>query len=120
MKLATDLLAAKTSDTPDWLKRPGKLECGDRWSLVAQIYSNLQGADLPEIAPLRESRQVDAVLRTPASGTFLLEFDETQHFNRFRRSTLVLYPSSAEVRFDMHSWLRECDAKRSLEGGGWA
>jgi hypothetical protein len=29
--------------TPDWLLRPGRTECGNRWELVCDIYHLLTG-----------------------------------------------------------------------------
>lgn len=118
--LVMDLLSAQSGDTPWWLKHPGKLECGDRWPLVKQVYADLEAQELPETAPPREWRHVDAVLTPPAGETFILEFDETQHFNRYRRMTLERYPDPTAMRFDLQAWMNRCDAKRQLEGGGFA
>lgn len=46
--LETSILEASTASTPDWLVRPGRTECGDRWPLVCSIYSELTGLELPD------------------------------------------------------------------------
>jgi hypothetical protein len=39
--------------------------------------------------------------------------------NRYRALILRRYPRSARVAFDRGTWLRACDAKTRLEGGGF-
>lgn len=119
VSLAISVLRARVSETPAWLLRPGKIECSRLWPVVQQIYAELQHQELPEFAPPREWRHVDAVLTTPAGETFILEFDETQHFNHYRRTTLERYPAGAATRFDHLAWIGRCDAKRRLRGGRW-
>jgi hypothetical protein len=50
----------------------------------------------------------------------MVEFDETQHFNRYRAATIRRYPSSIRVAFDRTAWLAASDAKQRLEGAGFA
>lgn len=106
--------------TPEWLIRPGKAECGERWSLVRTIYSRLTGLELPERMPPAEWRTVDGVFRLNSNAAFILEVDETQHFNSFRATTLRCYPADLELAFDRDEWIRRCDRKTRLEGGGFA
>jgi hypothetical protein len=65
--LVTDILGASTASTPDWLVRPGRAECGDRWPLIRSIYSELTGLELPGEMHKVERRTVDAVLVVPGS-----------------------------------------------------
>ena len=48
-----------------------------------------------------------------------VEFDEVQHFNRYRALTLRSYPSSARLAFPKRAWIEHCEVKRKLEGGGF-
>lgn len=50
-------------NTPDWLMRPGRIECGKRWRLVCQMYQELTGLELPEVMPKKERRDVDGILK---------------------------------------------------------
>jgi len=104
--------------TPGWLLRPGRGECGRRWSLTRSIYRDLTGLELPEAMPPRETRRVDGVLEGDGTPR-ILEVDERQHFNRYRAATLRRYPTDARVAFPVETWIHESDAKARLEGGGF-
>jgi hypothetical protein len=69
--------------------------------------------------PPRERRTVDCVLQRRGEPPRIVEFDEKQHFNSFRALTIRAYPRTAAVAFDRRAWLRACEAKRRLEGGGF-
>lgn len=75
--------------------------------------------ELPEVMPPRERRSVDCVLQRRGEPPRIVEFDETQHFNRYRAITLRRYPRSVRVAFDRSVWLQACYAKTRLEGGGF-
>ena len=105
--------------TPDWLQRPGSPECGRRWALVRTIYGELTDMELPDVMPPRERRIVDCVLQRRGEPPRIVEFDETQHFNRYRAVTIRRYPRSVRVAFDRAAWLAASDAKQRLEGGGF-
>jgi hypothetical protein len=83
------------------------------------MYAELTGMELPDVMPSRERRTVDCVLQRRGEPPRIIEFDETQHFNRYRAVTLRGYPRSVQVAFDRGVWLRACDAKNRLEGGGF-
>lgn len=105
--------------TPDWLIRPGKVECGERWQLVQDIYHRLTSLQLPDTMRSVERRTVDGVF-SASSGTFVFELDETQHFNRFRAATLRCYPDDIPLAFDRENCIQRCQRKTRLEGGGFA
>lgn len=105
--------------TPAWLVRPGKVECGDRWELVQDIYHRLTGLDLPDVTRSVERRTADGVFELDGRS-FVFELDETQHFNAFRATTLRMYPAGLLLAFDKQAWIRRCDRKTRLEGGGFA
>lgn len=117
-KLLIDILGAEIAATPEWLMRPGKLECGPEWERIRSIYCALTGLDLPGTMPARERRSVDAVLCIPRRAPFIFEFDERQHFNSFRAMTLTHYPD-LPVAFDRDRWIAASNAKKKLEGGGF-
>jgi len=104
--------------TPDWLLRPSESECGKSWSVVQQIYQALTDRSLPAEMPPRERRKVDAVVRT-ATGTRIVEVDETQHFNEYRALTLRMYPAATSLAFDPEAWIKQSNRKKRLEGGGF-
>ena len=108
----------KERSTPDWLQRPGPAECGNRWALVCRLYAELTDMELPEIMPPRERRTVDCVLQRSGERPRIVEFDESQHFNRYRAQILRGYPRRVSVAYD-RAWLAASDAKRRLEGGGF-
>jgi hypothetical protein len=120
VSIVVDLLRAEQGRTPPWLVRPGRIEFGEHWLLAEGIYAELQSRELPELAPPREWRHVDAVLSTPDGETFVLEVDEMQHFNHYRRLTLERYPEDVPLRFDRIAWMHRCVQKRAPEGGGFA
>lgn len=39
--LVAGILDAEFEATPDWLFRPGELECSNQWPLVKSIYNDL-------------------------------------------------------------------------------
>ena len=102
-----------------WLQRPGPPECGRRWPLVRRHDGELTDMDLPDVMPPRERRTVDCVLQRRGGPPRIVEFDETQHFNRYRAMTIRRYPRSLRVAFDPTAWLAASDAKQRLEGGGF-
>jgi hypothetical protein len=105
--------------TPDWLQRPGPAECGRRWQIARDVYAELTDMELPDAMPPRERRTVDCVLRRRGEPPRIIEFDETQHFNRYRAQTIRRYPRSVRVAYDRAAWLAASDAKQRLEGGGF-
>lgn len=117
VRLATEILGVGVGETPDWLMRPGRIECGDRWPLIVAIYRDLTGRELPEVAPRRERRKVDAVLVGCGRSSRILEIDEVQHFNVYRAMTLRRYANVVPLAFDAAAWIERSQAKRKLEGG---
>ena len=118
--LVTDILGASTSATPEWLVRPGRVECGDRWPLVCTIYSELTELKLADEMRKVERRTVDAVLVLPGSPPRVLEVDEKQHFNADRSATLRHYKDDVPLAFDADLWIARSDAKLKLEGAASA
>jgi hypothetical protein len=106
--------------TPDWLLRPGLEECGSKWELVCEMYERLTGLQLPNEMRRVERRTVDGVFEFADRGTFILEVDESQHFNGFRATTLRCYPEDLPLAFDRADWIRRCDRKTNLAGVGFA
>jgi hypothetical protein len=119
VKSAVSITGARLVGSPPWLNRPGRSECGHLWDLVQGIYRQLADRVLPEVMPARERRTVDAVLEYDDGTRQILEVDEAQHFNKYRAATLRSYLDSP-VAFDREAWLKACDKKRRLEGGGFA
>lgn len=117
--MVRDVLGASIAPTPEWLLRPGKVECGRRWDRVQAIYADLTGLTLPEVMRSVERRTVDAVLLVPGQSPCILEVDERQHFNEFRTLTLHRYMDEP-LGFDREAWLAASRAKRQLEQGGFA
>lgn len=123
-RLALDLIqrvlgGAIDSATPEWLVSPGELECRSRWPLFCEIYHDLTKRDLPERAPLRESRRVDGVWRAPDSAPRIIEIDESQHFNLYRGMTLDRYSPDIQIAFDRRQWIAHCRLKKRIEGVGF-
>jgi len=108
-------------DSPDWLKRPGRVECGPRWDFVQSVYRALTQRDLCETMPSRERRQIDAVIEREGEPPRIFEFDESQHFNAHRAVTLRLYPDDVETAFPLERWLSasETSTKKLGTTGGW-
>lgn len=106
---------------PDWLTRPGLTECGQDWKTVQGIYQLLTGLDLPHEMPPRERRRVDAVWDILPSGRQrIIEYDEGQHFNRYRRRTLQSYPDTIPLAYDLTSWASRCTTHEDIRGGGFS
>lgn len=108
-------------NSPAWLMRPGGAECRERWGLVRSIYTELTGLDLPSLMPPRERRQVDAVIELPGHRPRLFEFDESQHFNAHRATTLRAYPDDLLTAFPKSKWLDASTTSTRKLGtsGGW-
>lgn len=119
--LVLEVAGTRVGETPWWLQRPGRAECGHRWPLVSEVDADLtKGGELPVVAPMRERRTVDAVLVDEEGGRRILEVDEVQHFNAFRAATLHRYQHEVTVAFDVEAWLQRCRDKTRLERGGFA
>jgi hypothetical protein len=119
VELVVDVLGCTLGTTPEWLLRPGRIECRTQWDMACAIYRDLTGHELPDEMPRRESRCVDAVLVSPTGAQRILEVDETQHFNRFRSRTLRHYQASIPVAFDSAEWIRRGEYITKLRGGGF-
>lgn len=120
VELVHSIYGGQLGSTPEWLIRPGPAECGQHWSLVQRIYRELTGGELPEVMPARERRHLDAVLVKRGRPPRILEVDETQHFNEFRATTLRAYPKRLALGYPKKVWLQRSEAKKRLEGGGFA
>jgi hypothetical protein len=104
---------------PEWLKRPGRDEFGDGWSLVSAVYGDLTGLILPDVAPPREHRRLDVVITYPDALRRVFEFDEGQHFTGARVRTLEYY-AGISTAFDINDWRNRALALAGRErGGGW-
>jgi hypothetical protein len=118
--LVHDILGAETEEMPNWLVRPGRVECGAQWPLITQIYADLtDGMVLPEVMRAVERREVDAVLRCPGVPPRILEVDEKQHFNHYRARTLRFYAEEVPLAFPVDAWVAQSQRKKRLEGGGF-
>ncbi len=107
------------NETPCWLMRPGKSECGRRWGLVSRIYHKMTDSDLPDEMPPREWRRVDGIL-VIGRDRRIVEFDESQHFNCYRGMTLSLYPKDLRLAFDREAWANRSQAEPRQKSGNWA
>lgn len=105
--------------SPQWLNRPGRSECADRWLDIQAIYTNLTGSVLPDEMPSRERRSIDAVLTGADGVSRLVEVDEVQHFTQPRARTLALYSDTVQTAFDQDLWAARAAANTKLRGGGF-
>lgn len=105
---------------PGWLLRPGRIECGQDWETVRGIHEALTGLLLPDEMPRREWRSLDALWTDSTGRQRVVEYDEEQHFNRYRRTTLQNYPRSVIQAFDRGIWEQRCLTHEVLRGGGYS
>lgn len=106
---------------PDWLRRPGREECGELWPTVQTVYRDLtDGQNLPDVMPVRERRSIDAIYTDPTGTHRLVEVDESQHFNPWRARTLALYPTDTVTAYDRDAWATRSANTTRLPGGGFA
>lgn len=119
LELLDRILGGVRRETPAWLMRPGRQECGVEWGRVSRIFRDLTGASLPETMRPVERRNVDGIISFGGVER-IVEYDERQHFNRFRAITLSYYLEDAPVAFDKVRWLEESRRKTRLEGRGFA
>jgi hypothetical protein len=118
--LIPDVAAVEIEVAPDWLTRPSASELGAAAPTVRAAYQRLTGLSLPDLAPQREHRRVDAVIRYKDGSSRIFEFDERQHFTGARALTLDHY-DSVRVAFDVGAWRRRSESLASREpGGGFA
>ena len=122
LELAEDVLGRELEreTCPSWLVRPGKDECGPLWPTIQAIYIDLTGKELPEEMRKVESRRLDAVIVCQGDVSRVFEFDESQHFNPFRATTLSHYPQGTITAFDREAWRSRSAAATKLRGGGYA
>lgn len=105
---------------PDWLMRPGKTECGELWHQVCDGYSRLTGLELPTTMPPRERRFLDAIWTDAHGQQRVIEYDEEQHFNRYRETTFHSYPETSSLAYDMSTWASRCKTHEVIRGGGFS
>jgi len=57
----------------------------------------------------------------PGQRARILEFDDSQHFNRHRAATLRFYPQDVDVALSVDEWLRvsERSTRKLSTTGGW-
>lgn len=91
-------------ETPDWLLRPGKLECAGSWPFICEVYRALTGLQLPDDMPEADRRIVDGIL-VEKDGLRIVEIDGGYHFNRYRRLTLEMYPADVALAYDRRIWI---------------
>ena len=104
--------------SPVWLLRPGRAEAVRWWPLLCQVYGELTGLELLDVAPPRERRRVDVVLRYPDGAQQVLEVDESQHFTGPRAVTLTAYPDQVALGFPHDLWLTRARERTGREPGG--
>lgn len=95
------------SSLPDWLKRPGKAECGKRWPLIRSIYHDLTDLELPEPMPAGNWRPLDGFVSAPGAAPRVIEVDEGPQFNHYRGMTLRRYPANFPLAYDLKAWVRK-------------
>lgn len=118
--LVREILDGEPVAMPDWLVRPGKVECGEQWPLVQELYADLtDGLVLPDVMRPVERREIDAILQRPGEPPRILEVDETQHFNMYRARTLNFYADDVPLAFPTDVWIKRSKQKTKLEGGGF-
>jgi hypothetical protein len=66
--------------------------------------------------PPRERRHVDAVIEQPGKPARIFEFDESQHFNAHRATTLRAYADGVETAFPRDIWLRASESSTKKLG----
>jgi len=92
------------------------------WQALSRVYSLLVDGRWELDARLEECRdqlrsgvqRVDAWFETPYS--FILEFDEGQHFNPFRLLTLENFPGYRDYSFDFGHYVGLCRSHSALPG----
>jgi hypothetical protein len=83
------------------------------------VYGELTGLELRDVAPPRERRRVDVVLRYPDGAQQVLEVDESQHFTGPRAVTLTAYPDQVALGFPHDLWLTCARERTGRERGGF-
>lgn len=70
--------------------------------------------------PPREWRSLDALWTDSSGGQRIIEYDEEQHFNRYRKTTLQNYPELVSVAFDKTTWEQRCLTREVIRGGDFS
>src|SRR4051812_48075502 len=105
---------------PEWLVRPGRLECKECWPAIEEVYRSLTDQALPETMSPKERRRIDVTLIYPDGSRQFVEIDERQHFNSCRATTLQHYPVDAKLGFPKDAWLSRAHSTPAISGGKWA
>ncbi len=97
-----------------WLTERGYVDlpaaAGDTVEVLRRIFLEL-GGDERLLASARSTRLPNDYLH-PETRT-LVEVDEKQHFNAFRRRSLELYPTDVPLGFDRQQYLELCGPPKS-------
>lgn len=90
-----------------WLSNsPNRSDCNRHYDLVMRIFRELGGKALALETKRRIALRPDAFFGD--KWNFIVEFDEIQHFTRFRESTLQNYPSNLRLGFDRNRYIQLC------------
>jgi len=94
--------------TLDWLPTIPNYEIlSPIWGSIKKVYSglvdNLYDLD-DQLKKSKKTRKQRVDVWYPEPYNFIFEFDESQHFNQFRYSTLINYPGYKELPFDFDQY----------------
>jgi len=107
-----------TGQSVDWLCQQGHIALPEKAAAakdaLARIYLAL-GGDLDTLASGKTTRLPGDFIHEP-TGT-LIEVDESQHFTSFRLATLDLFPTDAQLGFDLARYKRLCAMWRQKSDG---
>jgi hypothetical protein len=70
--------------------------------------------------PDKEWRSLDAIWTDDRGRPRVVEFDEAQHFNRYREATFRSYPENSSVAFDASVWASRCRTHEEIRGGNFS
>ncbi len=108
---ARDGVGLTTRRLHDWLTRRGHLglppEASDAIDVLRAMFIEL-GGDEDHLATRTDGRRLSGDYYYAPTDA-LVEVDEVQHFTRYRRRVLELYPAGTAHDFDLDQYVNLCD-----------
>ena len=91
----------------EWLRnKPCPEHFGDAYDVLMALYAELEGDWAGTTAKAEGYLTPDAYFPEPYH--FIFEFDELQHFTRFRERTFAFYPGDTPLAYSVEKYQRFC------------
>ena len=91
----------------DWLcNKPSRKHFGEYYDVLMELYRHLQGDWEGTTKKSHGHLTPDAYFPEPYN--FIFEFDELQHFTKYRKSTFKFYPENIPIAYETEVYIEYC------------